>query len=206
MNVSLRTKILARNLAASAAFLLTGCATPTTELAQLPSGAWALDAAHSSVTWQVRHMGLSLYTARFEAISASLNFDADDPTASQLTAIIEAASVSTGDPDFDDVLRESWLQADRHPQITFTSTRIEQTSDTRGIVTGMLSLNGRQMETSMQVEFYGGLYNFLEGRNALGFSGEMTIDRSDFNIGNLPTTIVGHDVDIHIEAEFLQQE
>jgi polyisoprenoid-binding protein YceI len=202
----MNTAPLLRGLAAATALLLTGCASPTTELTALPSGSWTLDDGHSSVTWQVRHMGLSLYTARFDTAEAVLDFDADTPEASQLTAIIDAASVSTGDPDFDQVLRDSWLHAGNHPQIIFTTTNIQRTGDTSGIATGLLTLNGREREATMQIEFYGGLYNFLEGRNALGFAGDMTIDRSDFGVGNLPASIVGHEVHIHIEAEFLQQE
>lgn len=197
---------LARALALSTALLVTACATPTTDLTVLPSGAWELDAAHSSVTWQVRHMGLSLYTARFEAVSATLDFDADNPENSQITAIIEAESIYTGDPEFDQLLANSWLNVGAYPQISFTSTRIERTGETSGIATGLLSLKGRQIETQMQIEFYGGLYNFLEGSDALGFSGDLTIDRTDFGIGSLPTTIVGNEVHIHIEAEFLARE
>jgi hypothetical protein len=32
----------------------------------------------------------------------------------------------------------------------------------------------------------------------------MTIDRRDFNVGILPATIVGNEVRVHIEAEFLK--
>ena len=56
----------------------------------------------------------------------------------------------------------------------------------------------------MEIEFYGGLFNFLEGSNTIGFGADMVIDRSDFAIGNLPETVVGREIRIRIEAEFLE--
>lgn len=184
---------------------LTACITPTTDPARLPAGAWSLDPAHASVTWQVRHMGLSQYVGRFDQLDASLDFDPENPQAARLTAIIEAASVSTGDPDFDRDLAEDWFHADRHPQIVFTSSAIEVTSETTGRVSGVLSLNGQSRETVMEVRFYGGAFNILAGRNAIGFAGELVIDRTAFGVGSLPEAIVGRTVTILIEAEFLRE-
>jgi len=193
-------------LPALIAISLAACATPSTDPQRLPDGQWSLDAAHSSVVWQVRHMGLSWYTGRFDGISAVLSFDPEYPDNAQLTAIIDAHSVSTGDADFDTVLAENWLQADRHPQIIFRSSRIDIIDDTHGRAYGALVLNGRTSEVMMEIEFYGGVFNFLEGNDAIGFGAEMMIDRNAHNIGNLPHSIVGPDVRIHIEAEFLLQD
>ena len=197
--------MISRFLTAFIALTLSACATPTTDPTRLPEGQWTLDAAHSSVAWQVRHMGLSWYTGRFDDVTASLEFDPEHPEAAQLTAIIEARSVSTGDPDFDTVLALQWLHSDTHPQIIFQSTSIEIADDTHGRAYGLLTLNGQTIEAVMEIAFYGGVFNFLEGDEAIGFGADMTIDRNAFNVGNLPHSIVGPDVRIHIEAEFLLQ-
>lgn len=188
-----------------ASILMTGCITPTTDPTRLPAGAWELDPGHASVTWQVQHMGLSQYVARFDGLQASLDFDPQDPAVSRLTAIIDAASVSTGDPDFDRELADGWFNADRHPQIIFVSETIEVTGDTTGQVRGLLTLNGETRESVMDVRFYGGAFNLLKGRDAIGFSGDLAIDRTEFDVGSLPRPIVGHEVRVHIEAEFLRQ-
>jgi len=150
-------------------------------------------------------MGLSWYTGRFDDVTASLEFDPEHPERAQLTAIIEAASVSSGDTEFDQALADDWLQADRHPQIIFQSTRIETTDDTHGRAYGLLTLNGQSADTMMEIEFYGGVFNFLEGNDAIGFGADLVIDRNAHGIGNLPHSIVGPEVRIHIEAEFLLQ-
>ncbi len=185
--------------------LLAACATPSTDPQRLPSGSWALDAHHASVVWRVRHFGLSWYTGRFDRIDASLDFDPAHPEAAQLTAIIDADSLSTGDPDFDHMLANGWLHAAQNPQIVFTSERIEVVDATHGRAYGRLVLNGRTIDAVMAIEFYGGSYNMLEGRDMVGFAGDMVIDRTDFAVGNLPASIVGTEIRVHIEAEFLRQ-
>jgi len=79
------------------------CATtPSTAPGAAPSGAYQLDPAHASLVWTVAHAGgMSGYVARFDRFDAALDFDSENPTASHLDVAIEAASVSTGDPDFD---------------------------------------------------------------------------------------------------------
>ncbi|WP_417495739.1 YceI family protein [Maricaulis sp.] len=187
------------------ALLLAGCTTPTTDPRRLPAGSWALDTGHASVIWRVRHFGLSWYTGRFDGLEASLDFDPADPRAAQLTAIIDANSISTGDAGFDRDLASGWLHADQHPQIIFTSERIELIDATHGRAFGQLVLNGRTIDAVMEIEFYGGNYNMLAGRDTVGFGADMVIDRTDFAVGSLPASIVGTEIRIHIEAEFLRQ-
>lgn len=197
---------LMRRLAALACLMLTACVSaPSVDPERLPAGAWALDAEHASAVWRVRHLGLSWYTARFDTLDASLSFDPASPEAAQLTASIEAASVSTGDPDFDETLRgAAWFDAERHPQIIFRSTRIEVTGETTGRVHGELTLKGVTRPAVLETEFYGGVFNLLEGRRAMGFGADLIIDRNDFGVGQLPAGFIGDEVRVRIEAEFLR--
>ncbi|MBR9824801.1 MAG: polyisoprenoid-binding protein [Alphaproteobacteria bacterium] len=197
--------MILRFFALSLAFALTACATPTTDPAELPSGQWALDQGHASTVWRVRHMGLSWYTGRFDSMDARLDFSPSDPQSAQLTASIEAASISTGDREFDRVLADDWFNAQQHPQILFVSERIDVTGETTGRAHGQLSMNGRTAPTTLEIEFYGGLFNLLEGRNAIGFGADLVIDRTVFGIGNLSSTLVGEHVLVRIEAEFLRE-
>lgn len=197
---------LYRLLAPVACLLLASCLTPTTDPQRLPTGQWSLDPGHASLTWQVQHMGLSWYTGRFDTFEATLDFDPAAPGMAQMTVIIEAASISTGDAAFDDELASDWLHADRNPQIVFRTTSINVTGATTGQVTGDLTLNGVTAPVTLDVNFNGGLTNWLEGRPAIGFSADGTLDRDTYNVGNLPHSFVGPTVRILIEAEFLEGE
>ena len=197
-----------RSLAALIALALSACVSaPSTDPAELGSGAWTLDPGHTSVVWRVRHMGLSWYTARFDEADATLDFDPARPEAAALTAVIKAASVSTGDRDFDETLRGgSWFDADAHPELVFRSTRIEKTGEASGRVHGELTIKGETREIVLETEFYGGVFNPLEGREAIGFRAETQIDRTEFAVGRLPGNLIGDAVRIEIEAEFLKSE
>jgi len=189
-----------------AVLLLASCiGAPVTDPTALPAGEWQLDARHSSVTWGARHFGLAWVRGRFDRVEASLTFDPEFPERAQLVAIVDAQSISTGLDGFDETLRGgAWLATENNPQIVFRSSRVDVTGERTGQVTGMLTLRGIARETVMDVEFYGSNLSLLEGRRALGFGGDMVIDRSDFGVGILPSTIAGNEVRIHIEAEFLK--
>ncbi|WP_306016014.1 YceI family protein [Oceanicaulis sp. MMSF_3324] len=187
---------------------LAGCVSaPVQDPAQLPAGAWALDPAHASTVWRIRHMGLSWYTGRFDEIDARLDFDPARPQDAQLTAIINAASISTGDRAFDATLcGGGWFACEAHPQIIFTSDRIEVTGADTGRIHGQLQLKGVTQAVVLETQFYGGLFNPLERRQALGFGADMTINRTDFGVGRLPGNLIGDTVVVRIEAEFLRDQ
>lgn len=199
--------LVRHSLALLLALALTACVSaPRFDPEQLPAGDWRLDPGHASVTWKVRHLGLSWYTARFDRMDASLSFDPANPEAAQLTATVDAGSVSTGDPEFDATLRGGgWFNAEDHPQIVFVSERIEQTGDTTGRVFGTLTIKGVARPAVLETEFYGGLFNPLEGRQVLGFGADLVIDRTEFGVGRLPGNFIGDQVILRIEAEFLQE-
>ena len=186
--------------------LLAGCITPTSDPLDLPAGEWRLDPHHSSAVWRVRHLGTGWTVGRFDQLDASLTFDPDRPDASRLTAIIETASVSTADSEFDSVLESApWLAADANPQIVFQAVRVEVTGERTGVAEGELTLRGVTRPARMEIEFHGGVRNPLEGRRMIAFGGDLRVDRDAFNVGNLPHAIVGETVHIRIEAEFLRE-
>ncbi len=199
---------LAGLIAGALALVSAGCVSaPSTDPAELGSGEWTLDPGHTSVIWRVRHMGLSWYTARFDTAEATLDFDPARPEEASLTAVVQTASVSTGDADFDETLRgKSWFDAGAHPELVFRSTRIEKISAASGRVHGELTIKGETREVILETEFYGGVFNPLEGREAIGFRAETEIDRTEFDVGRLPGNLIGDTVRIEIEAEFLKSE
>jgi len=189
------------------AWLLTACAvTPSSAPGDQPDGAYKLDPEHVSVLFRVRHLGLSYVVGRFDNVDAALDFDADAPETSRLVATIQANSISTGLPAFDETLRaDPWLAAASNPEIRFESRSIEITGADTGRVTGALTLRGVTREAVMDVRFYGGAPNvFRAGRQTLAFHGEMAIDRRAFGLTRFASDVVGDTIAIEIEAKFLE--
>lgn len=188
-------------------FCLAACAiTPELDAAAQPSGAYHVDPEHSSAHFRIRHLGLGYVVGRFDRFEAGLDFDAAHPALSRLDAVIETASINTNSDRLDDTLRgDSWLAADRYPQIRFTGREIRITGENEGVIDGDLTLRGVTRPAEMRVTFHGGAPNLLEGgRRDLAFSGDLEINRKDFGMTRFPDALVGDTVRIQIEAEFLE--
>jgi polyisoprenoid-binding protein YceI len=189
------------------ALLVGGCAlTARQDLQGVGTGAYAVELPHTSVVWRVKHLGLSLYTARFTRIEAALDFDPARPEASRLRAIIDPLSVRTDHPT-----NEGWdlqvgrdiLKGGQFPQIIFESTAIERTGEFTGRITGDLTLAGVTKPVTLEATFNGALKAspLYGGRDAVGFSARTTLKRSDFGV-NRYAAFVGDDVEVIIETEF----
>ena len=170
-----------------------------------PAGIYFADPAHTSVTWSLRHIGLSHYTARFVAPEATLDWRPEAPESSSLSVRIEPASVRTDFPwpeheDFDGKIAkgEDFL-ANR--LITFVSTRIERTGPASARVLGDLTLRGETHPAVLEVVLNGSMDRHpATGRPRVGFSATGSIRRSDWGMTAL-LPMVGDDVRIVIEAE-----
>lgn len=95
-----------------------------------PTGTYKLDPAASSVSFTTRHMfGLGGVTGSFKVRSGEIII-ADPVTSSTATAIIDAASFATGSAARDkDVKSANFLHVQEHPEITFSSTELEESGE-----------------------------------------------------------------------------
>ena len=176
----------------------------------VPAGTYVADPLHTNVLWKVKHFGLSTYIGRFSTISATLELNSEDPAQSSLTATIDPASVDTNypadDKDFDaEIASDMFLNAAKFPEITFVSKSIELTGENTCTVTGDLTLNGQTREETLDVTFNTALNPHpMSQKPAVGFSGSMTVDRTEYGIEALAGPVAA-EVLLEIEAEFVPQ-
>lgn len=176
--------------------------------ADAPAGAYTMDSRHASVLWRLRHLGLGLYTARFDTIAGTLNFDPENPANSSITATIAANSVNTGllnregQRAFDGEIAEA-LGARANPTITFASRSIQTTGPTTGLITGDLTLNGQARPVTLEATFHGGRLVVLRGKYMIAFSARTIIRRSEWGVTQW-AMFTGDEVEILIDAEFVK--
>ncbi|MEO1657482.1 MAG: YceI family protein [Pseudomonadota bacterium] len=192
-------------LLASAAALSLGFASASAQ--DVPSGTYALDPTHTTVIWSVSHGGFSFYRGSFSDVAGSLDWDAGDPTDSDLSVTIGAESVISpaavshaGNDNFQQDIARSALGSADHPQITFTSKSLKRIGDETGVITGDLTFNGQTNEVEMDVELVGS--GEMMGTPKLGFAGETVIDRTDFGSDAWTQFGIGTEVTISVQAEF----
>ncbi|MEZ5226528.1 MAG: YceI family protein [Acidimicrobiales bacterium] len=174
----------------------------------LAAGSWSIDPVHSVVQFSVRHLGISSLRGRFGDVSATLEVG-DDLGSSQLSAAIGMGSIDTGNADRDGHVRSSdFFNADVNPQMTFSSTAIEDAGDGTYRVSGDLSLNGVSQSETLTVNFFGTEDNPLDGSVRAGFEATGEIDRTAYGIDwNVPLAsggiMLGKKVGITIDAQLV---
>jgi polyisoprenoid-binding protein YceI len=180
----------------------------------VPAGAYTIDQAHTSVVFRVSHLGFSNYTARFKKATAQLQFDPNNLAGSNVTVNVETKSLETDFPnvaehDFNAQLTgEQWLDAAKHPQITFRSTKVEVTGPRTMRIHGDLTLRGVTRPMALDARLNGGYAGHPLDKNArIGFSAHGTLKRSEFGISyGIPepgsTFGVGDEVEVIVETEF----
>ncbi|MGD9967107.1 MAG: YceI family protein [Hyphomonadaceae bacterium] len=209
-------------IAMAAALSLAACNRPveppaTTAPAQVavnaPSGEYALDPNHSTLTIRAQRFGLAYYTLRFNKLSGSLNFNAEDPAQTTVQASVDVTTLDTpysGARDFDGELQNSsWLNSAGFPTATFVSTAVERTGPNTARVTGDLTLRGQTHPLTLDVTYDGSHSPHPTGMqlSSIGFSGRGTLQRSQFGINEMLPSPGGNDgvsdqVEVVIEAEF----
>lgn len=172
--------------------------------ADVPAGTYGLDKSHASLIAKVRHMGLSSYTVRFNSFDANFTYDPREPTAAKVQVTVDVNSIDVGDPAISSKFAKQFLAGDAHPTATFVSTGLTKVDATRGVLKGDLTLAGVTRPVALDVVFDGYTSTALAG-SRVGFSASGRIDRTEFGSKFLSPEIVGDDVEIIIEAEFLKK-
>jgi polyisoprenoid-binding protein YceI len=173
------------------------------------AGTFALDAAHTTVGFVARHLMVSKVRGSFGEVAGTIVIG-EDPLASSVEVSIKADSITTGQADRDAHLRSAdFLDIEKHPELTFASTRVVPQGGNEFTVVGNLAINGVSREVELAVEFEG-VAKSPWGQEVIGFAATTEIDREEFGItwnAALETggVLVGKKIKIEIEAEAIRQ-
>lgn len=176
------------------------------------AGVWQIDAAHSRVSFSVRHLGLSKVRGEFNDFSAEIVVG-DRPEDSRVTAEIDAASIDTREEQRDGHLKSAdFLDVENYPTLTFESTEVRHVKDDRWEIDGDLTIRGTTRPVTLEVTFEGAAPDPTQGgAEKAVLSGQTRINREDFGLTwNMALEtggwLVGKDVDIEVEVEAVRSE
>jgi polyisoprenoid-binding protein YceI len=114
--------------------------TATTTL--IPAGTWAVDPKHSTVEFQVKHMGIANVKGKFNEFAGTLEIG-DDLATAKATGTVKVASVDTNEEQRDAHLRSAdFFDAETHPELSFAATAIEPVDEETFRIAGDLTLHG----------------------------------------------------------------
>jgi polyisoprenoid-binding protein YceI len=166
---------------------------------------WKLDPTHTVVEFSAKHLMITTVRGRIGEVEGTIYTDESNPENSSVEAILKGASIDTRNEQRDQHLRSAdFLNAEKFPEITFRSKRIEGSAREFKLV-GDLSIRGTTREVTLDVE-YGGRTRDPWGGERVGFSASGKLDRRDFGLvwnQALETggVVVGNDIRINIEVE-----
>lgn len=170
-------------------------------------GTFAIDAAHSSVEFAVRHMMISTVKGRFGDVTGSVAIpEQGEPT---VDVTLTVASIDTRNEQRDAHLRSGdFFDAEKFPAITFKGTRARKTAD-GWAVTGDLTIKDVTRPVTLSVTEEGqGVDPW--GNQKVAFSATTKFNRGDFGLtwnAALETggVLVSDEVKVAIEAQLVKQ-
>ncbi|WP_020142610.1 YceI family protein [Terracoccus sp. 273MFTsu3.1] len=145
------------------------------------SGDYTLDPSHTRIGFSARHAMVTKVRGHFDEFEGSAHVDTVTPANSSVTVTIQAASVTTGNEQRDGHLKTpDFFDIANYPQITFVSTNVER-DGAEWDITGDLTINGVTKSVTIPFEETGSAKDPF-GNTRVGFEGDVTIDRTEWNL------------------------
>jgi polyisoprenoid-binding protein YceI len=172
----------------------------------IASDVYTFDGAHSTLGFQVVHMGIFKASGTFDKFVGTVNYDPKDVTKSTVDVSVDVASVNTRTEMRDKHLRSAdFFDVEKFPTATFKSTKVEAGKDGRLLVTGDFTLHGVTKSIVLDSAVIGAAQDDW-GNQRLGFEGHTTVSRKDYGVAwnnktKTGTVIVADSVDISINGE-----
>lgn len=164
--------------------------------------AYTVDAAHTTVGFSVRHMGISNVKGTFPKVSGTLMLDEKKIDKSSVDITIDAASVNTNNEKRDAHLQgPDFFDVAKFPTVTFKSKTVEKT-DTGYRVSGDLTMKGVTKAVSIPFTLVGPKEHPMMPVSLVGVEGVLTVNRRDYHIDYGMAAMVGDEVTIDLQVEF----
>jgi polyisoprenoid-binding protein YceI len=176
--------------------------------AAVPGGAYNIDPAHSLIGFAVRHLEINWVEGRFKDFKGTINYDEKDVTKSSVEFTAKVASVDTEVEARDKHLRTAdFFDAEKYPEMTFRSTRVERKGKDGYVLHGDLTLRGVTKPVALPFTMTGAVKDPW-GNTRFGVEAHTKINRRDFgvNYGNAFAggLDVGNEITIDLRLEAVQ--
>ena len=167
---------------------------------------WRIDPTHTTVSFKVRHLGVTWVQGEFQRVSGKVRYDRKNPGASAAEVVIDADSINTRNARRDNHLRnDDFLLVEKHPTIKFKSKSVKNAGAEGLDLVGALTIRGVTREVVLKVADISGEVK-MRGTVKMGASATTRINRKDFGVkynrlleaGGL---VVGNEVRITIDVE-----
>jgi polyisoprenoid-binding protein YceI len=168
---------------------------------------WTTDASHSRLGFTVKHLGITDVNGSFGTYDVKLTGSKEDLSDAKIELSGDAASINTANEMRDNHLKSAdFLDAEKYPKFTFTSTSITKAGKGTFTVVGDLNLHGVTKSVTLTAKFNGKTTNPMSKKEVAGYKLTGTFKRSDFGIGaSLPSNMVSDEVQLASDLELVKE-
>jgi polyisoprenoid-binding protein YceI len=172
----------------------------------VPTGTYAVDPVHSSVTFAITHNGVATFRSGFARYEAKLS----GGEAPKLEGTVDVTSVEIDEEQLKGhLLSPDFFDAERYPQLRFESTELSVGEDGGVRLLGELEIRGEKREVEASGRF-GQIGADLAGNARVGLSLAAAVDRRSFGLdwqAELPSggEVLDYAVSIAVELELVEE-
>jgi polyisoprenoid-binding protein YceI len=171
---------------------------------------YKIDAAHSEITFKVKHLMITNVTGSFTKFDATLESEAADFSDAKISFEADTNSISTNNEQRDGHLKsDDFFAVEKFPKLSFTSKSFTKTTDNQYVLTGDLTIRDVTKTVELGVE-YGGTVTDPYGQVKAGFEIGGKINRKDFGLTWGAVTeaggvVVSDEVKLHLGVQMIKQ-
>lgn len=163
---------------------------------------WKIDKSHTSVTFEVEHLGFSMTQGQFREFEGEIDFDPENIETASVVIKIVADSIDTNWPGRDKHVRsKDFLDVKNHEFLTFESTKVRLTGVDAAEVTGNFTMRGETHEEVFTAKLMRiGPSPFNPQQTVAGFVVEGEIDRTKYGVA-YGAPAIGGVIPIRVDIE-----
>jgi polyisoprenoid-binding protein YceI len=172
---------------------------------------WAIDTAHSEISFKVKYLMITNIKGTFKDFSASVYTTDNNFITSDIDFSLITESVDTGMADRDVHLKShDFFDSENHRNISFTGKNIEKAGSDKYKLVGDLTIKDITREVKLDVEF-AGLMKDPWGNEKAGYTIEGKINRKDWDLNwnaalEAGGFLLSDDVKILCEVQLVKQD
>ena len=171
-------------------------------------GVWTIDAMHSGLNFECRHLMMTPLRGWFSSFSGEFTI-ADVPEESSVEVTIDSTSLQMPNQVIEDAVKgEHYLQSDKFTTLRFKSTKVRHVEANHWQVTGDLTVMDTTREVVLEATLEGVVPSPPQfgARAKMAFIATTEFDRRDFGLtANVPVPgggwLVGNRVALYLAAE-----
>jgi polyisoprenoid-binding protein YceI len=173
---------------------------------EIPTGTYAVDPVHSSITFAITHNGVATFRSGFGSYEARLS-GGETP---RLEGTVDVASIEIEEEQLKGhLLSPDFFDTQHHPRLRFESSELSVADDGSVRLRGELEIHGEKREVEASGKF-GRLGADLGGNARVGISVAADVDRRNFGLdwnAELPSggDVLDYEVSIAVELELVEE-